>query len=128
MHEMTASVANIANLYRLDGIIPSTKPQTDDNIFPPGLAAHSSAWDGGKLHTPLRHWWPPQNVCVCVCMYVCMFTSDCICMCPQLQSLFFGFTNHHKHICGNDFILFIDIAPLGIFNANVHILTHTQVH
>lgn len=92
MHEMKASIANTANLYRLDGIIPSTKPQTYDNIFPPGLAAHSSVNTTGmvgKRHTPPRHWrddWPPQNVflCVCVCTYVCMFTSDCICMCPQL--------------------------------------------
>ena len=105
MHEMKASIANTANLYRLDGIIPSTKPQTYDNIFPPGLAAHSLANTTAMVGNSTPHPGTGMTtaasskcvlVCVCVCVcacvcvcvractYVCMFTSDCICMCPQL--------------------------------------------
>lgn len=90
MHEMKASIANIANLYRLGGIIPSTKPQTYDSIFPPGLCRtlfSKNHGDGGKLHTPPGRW---RDDCgfssTCVCMYVCVFTPDCICMCPPLQN------------------------------------------
>lgn len=106
MHEMKAGIANIANLYRLDGIIPSTKPQTYDNIFPPGLAAHSSVNTTGMVgnSTPrpgTGRMTAASTLCVCAPMYACLHLIAFACVLSFGLGLFFGFANHHKLIGGN---------------------------